>query len=314
MLELQPDLDLTTEQATALLEDWLGEPVVCSDIRKLRGGMVNTVLLLEFDRPPYRAVAKLHGDGADHFAAEARALRYLRAETACPAPAVHLLDASERSVPYACLLLEHLPGVCLDGVELDPDDRADLDVQLAGVLAELHGHVGTHWGPPDTDPGSAGPATWAELIAGRLAAARAQPGVEERLASDVLARVDEAIARAPSLLEDAGPPTLVHGDVWGGNTMVEHRDGRWRLTGLLDPDLQFADVDYELAYLEVFDVQREAFFVAYRALRPIRPGYERRRLVYWLLTGLVHVGLFGDELFREFTARTADAIGRSAVR
>lgn len=311
MIDLQPDLELTTAQAGELLGSWLGSPVACSAIRKLRGGMVNTVLLLEFDRPPHRAVVKLHGNGGDHFVAEARSLAYLRAETACPVPAVHLLDTTMRIVPYACLLLEHVPGVCLDGLELDPGDRADVDVQLAEVLAELHGHAGTWWGPPGADPGPAGPATWADVIADRLADARAHPGVAERLPAAVLDQVDDAIARAPSLLRDSDRPVLVHGDVWSGNMMVEQRDGRWTLTGMLDPDLQFADVEYELAYLEVFDVQREAFFDAYRERRPLRPGYERRRLVYWLLTGLVHVGLFGDELFCAFTARTAAELGRT---
>jgi fructosamine-3-kinase len=96
--------------------------------------------------------------------------------------------------------------------------------------------------------------------------------------------------------------------VWDGNLMVRRENGRWRLTGLLDPDLQFADVEFELAYLEVFDTPREAFFAAYAAHQTLRPGYERRRLFYWLHTALVHVALFGDEFFCRFTARTADSI------
>ena len=92
--------------------------------------------------------------------------------------------------------------------------------------------------------------------------------------------------------------------------MVLREERRWRLTGLLDPALEFADVESELAYLEVFDVSRAAFFSAYAARQPLRPGYERRRLFYWLHTALVHVGLFGDAFFREFTARTAASIVR----
>ena len=43
---------LTTTQAECLLEAWLAAPVVCSETRRLEGGMVNTVLQLEFDRLP----------------------------------------------------------------------------------------------------------------------------------------------------------------------------------------------------------------------------------------------------------------------
>lgn len=307
MIELQPDLELTSAQAERLLEAWLGRPVACTRIRKLRGGMVNTVLQLEFDRPPHRAVVKLHGRGDEHFAAEARSLAHLRSETECPVPAVYLLDTSMQLVPHACLLLEYLPGVCLDGLDLDRVDRDDLEAQLAGVLAELHGHTRTWWGPIDAEPE---PGTWAEIVTARLAEARAHPGVAARLTPAVLEQVDEATMRAQPLLQDAGPPTLVHGDVWPGNTMVEQRDGRWMLAGLLDPDLQFADVEYELAYLEVFDVSRDAFFAAYSQHRALRPGYERRRLVYWLHTALVHVGLFGDEFFCDYTARIAGELAR----
>ena len=115
------------------------------------------------------------------------------------------------------------------------------------------------------------------------------------------------------MLADPGVPTLVHGDFWDGNLLVREDGDGWRLSGVLDPDTQFADVEYELAYLEVFDVQRDAFFTAYRRRHAIRQGYEQRRLVYWLYTALVHVALFDDQFFREFTARTAASIRRLGV-
>ncbi|MEX1343749.1 MAG: fructosamine kinase family protein, partial [Candidatus Limnocylindrales bacterium] len=125
--------------------------------------------------------------------------------------------------------------------------------------------------------------------------------------------VDRAIEVAPIVLSGSAVPTLVHGDVWDGNIIVRRDRGRWRLAALLDPDLQFADPEYELAYLEVFDARREAFISAYRRHHESRPGYEQRRLVYWLHTALVHVALFGDEFFRDFAVSTATAINRSAA-
>ena len=307
MIDLQPDLELTTAHAERLLEAWLSGPVVCSGILPLEGGLVNSVFRLDFDRPPHRAVVKLHGSEGDTFAAEARALEYLHAATACPVPGVYLHDSSARLIPHAFLLIEHIPGVCLKGLDLDPTERADIDVQLANVLGELHDHTGARWGGLDAREGSG---TWADHFAGRLVDARAHPSVAERLAPDVLAQVDRAIDLARPALRDSGTPTLVHGDVWDGNLVVRCVDGRWRLTGLLDPDLQFADVEFELAYLEVFDDSREAFFAAYADHHALRPGYEQRRLFYWLHTALVHTALFGGEFFCRFTARTAEMIGR----
>jgi fructosamine-3-kinase len=136
--------------------------------------------------------------------------------------------------------------------------------------------------------------------------------LEERLSRDVLALVDEAIELAPEALRDTGPPTLVHGDVWDGNLIVHREHGRWRVVALLDPAVEYADAEMELAYLQVFDASRDVFFAAYTTRHGLRPGYEHRRRFYWLHTGLLHVALFGDDVFSEFTARTAEAICRDA--
>lgn len=307
MIELQPNLELTIEEAERLLQAWLDVPVSCSSIRRLEGGLVNTVLRLDFDRPPRHAVVKLHGTDGDTFSAEARALDYLRNETACPVPNVYLHDDSRRLVPHSFLLLEHIPGVCLKDLDLEPAERADIEAQLAAVLAELHGHEGVGWGDFEAPQRAT---TWADLFAARLAEVRAQPEVSARLGSDVLARVDDAVGAAHLALRDCGLPTLVHGDVWDGNMIVRREDDRWRLAALVDPALQFADVDLELAYLEVFDVPRDTFFAAYADEHALRPGYEERRLFYWLHTALVHVALFGDRFFCDFAARTAESISR----
>lgn len=307
MIELEPDLELTIAQAERVLSAWLSTPVVCEQIVPLDGGMVNSVFRLGFDRPPHRAVVKIHGNESDTFDSEARALQYLRTETSCPVPSVYLHDSSAHLIPHAFLLLEDVQGDCVHSVDLEPSDRVEIDVQLAEVLARLHQHTGGSWGDVETGGTSE---TWAGLFAARLTEIRAHPAIAERLNSDVLAAVDEAIGRCRVALVDSGRPTLVHGDVWDGNLMAVREDGRWRLSGLLDPDLQFADVELELAYLEVFDNDREAFFAAYTTHHTLRPGYDRRRLFYWLHTALVHVALFGDEFFCRYTARIADEIGR----
>lgn len=311
MIDPQPHLKLTVPQAERLLGAWLGEPTVCSEVAPLEGGMVNSVFRLGFDRPPHAAVVKLHGPEGNTFESEARALRHLGTETACPVPTVYLQDDSAELTPYAFLLLELMPGRCLKDLDLDPSQRSDIDAQLAGILAELHDHRGETWGPIGQE---AGWASWAELFQARLVESRTDPRVPERLSPAVIDHVDRAIDLAPPALKEAGEPTLVLGDVWDGNLMVSPDDhGRLRLSGVLDPDLQFADPEYELAYLEVFDAQRSAFFRAYTRHHPLRPGYERRRLFYWLHTALVHVALFGDEFFCQFTARTAAQISEIDV-
>jgi hypothetical protein len=47
---LRTNLTLSPAQADALLAEWLGSGVHCQAITPLEGGMVNTVLRLDFDR------------------------------------------------------------------------------------------------------------------------------------------------------------------------------------------------------------------------------------------------------------------------
>jgi fructosamine-3-kinase len=305
MIDLQPDLELTIPQAERILRSWLGTPSACSAVEPLKGGLVNSVFRLEFDRPPFRAVVKIHGVDGNTFTDEARALEFLAEETSCPVPRMYRCDDTGVEVPYAFLLLEHLDGVTLQTARVDGDERQQIDAELAGLLGGLHGHKGTGWGMF----GEAADARhWGDIFAERLAEVRASPGLDDRLPVDVLRTVDAAIERCAPALADAGVPTLIHGDVWDGNLLVRRDADRWQIVGLLDPKLQFADVEMELAYLEVFDNRRDVLFEAYTGRHPLRPGYERRRRFYWLETALEHVALFDEQLFRDFTARTAAEI------
>lgn len=305
MIELQPDRRLTRAQAKSILGIWLGAPTACTEIIPLKGGMVNSVFRLRFDRDPYRAVVKIHGPGNDTFDTEAGGLEYLRSHTTCPVPRVYAHDGTADLVPHAYLLLEDVAGTCLEAADLLPAERTDIEVHLASLLRELHDHRGQSWGAIDVGgPGR----SWADTFADRLTKAWALPEVSRRLPDTALSKAERSIDLARHALTESDRPALVHGDVWAGNMIVHRREEGWRVAALLDPDLQFADAEFELAYLEVFDADRTTFFDAYTGSRPLRDGYEDRRLFYWLHTALVHVGLFADEFFRHYTLRTLEQI------
>ena len=91
--------------------------------------------------------------------------------------------------------------------------------------------------------------------------------------------------------------------------MVCQSTEEWHLSGLLDPvGLQYAEMEKELAYLEAFDTVGEEFFRVYAAARPLRRGYEHRRLFYWLDTYMTHVWLGLGAEFGERIAKTCDHI------
>jgi fructosamine-3-kinase len=80
----------------------------------------------------------------------------------------------------------------------------------------------------------------------------------------------------------------------------------WHLSGIVDwPAMQYADAEYELAYLQWSEAAETAFFETYHAARLPRVGYELRRLFYWLHTHMLHVWLECHESERQKVVETA---------
>jgi len=103
--------------------------------------------------------------------------------------------------------------------------------------------------------------------------------------------LDRLIERMDDALEGAGAdgPSLLHGDLWGGNTM-EAGDGR---AAIYDPAVYRGHREVDLAMSELFGFP-DRFMPAYREASPVDELYDvRRRDLYQLYYLLVHVNLFG---------------------
>ncbi len=127
-----------------------------------------------------------------------------------------------------------------------------------------------------------------------------------RLSERTLGRV-EGLARGPlaEIVGEAGPPSLIHGDVWGGNVLAHGG----RIAAFIDPAIYFGDAEIELAFITLFGTFGEAFFERYHELRPIRPGFfETRRDLYNLYPLLVHTRLFGGG-YAQSVERTLERFG-----
>jgi len=87
----------------------------------------------------------------------------------------------------------------------------------------------------------------------------------------------------------APQPSLLHGDLWGGNAAM--------LTGgqpvLFDPATHYGDRECDLAMADLFGGFDRDFFDAYAAQWPLEPGWQDRRPFYKLYHLLNHANLFG---------------------
>ena len=84
-------------------------------------------------------------------------------------------------------------------------------------------------------------------------------------------------------------PSLVHGDLWGGNHLFT-KSGQ---PVLIDPDAFFGDREFDLGVSLVFNAFDNDFYQAYQKEYPLEDGYELRLNFYKLYLLMVHLYKFG---------------------
>ena len=84
-------------------------------------------------------------------------------------------------------------------------------------------------------------------------------------------------------------PSLVHGDLWSGNFMVNH-EGR---ACLIDPAAYYGHPEIDIAMSTLFGGFSNRFHEAYNRHNPLEKGWRYRLPVYNLYPLMVHVNLFG---------------------
>lgn len=93
----------------------------------------------------------------------------------------------------------------------------------------------------------------------------------------------------------APQPSLLHGDLWGGNHGYL-ADGA---PVIFDPAAYYGDRECDIAMTELFGGYGADFYAAYRASWPLDAGYAVRRELYNLYHILNHANLFGGGYVRQ---------------
>ena len=234
-------------------------------VRPLSGGDLSQVFRLTFeDGGPL--VAK-HAPAA---ATEADMLRAIRA-TGAPAPKVEAAEGD-------WLLME---DVAANG------SLAAAWPDLAHVLLRLHARMGADYGWPidhafgpvriDNRASPDWPGFWADRRL-RCHLPHIRPDLARRI-ERLADRLHDHLPRHPA-------PSLLHGDLWGGNVLVSGQ----RVTALIDPACYHGDREVDVAMLTLFDRPPRSFFGALG----LEAGWERRQPIYRLWPLVVHLRLFGD--------------------
>lgn len=256
----------------------LGSPV--RDRRSLSGGDINEAyaVTLADGRPFF--VKTNRRPPAGMFLAEARGLAWLAEAGALRVPAV-------AAAGEGFLALELLR----------PGPRApSFDEDLGRGLAALHAAGAPGFGLDHDNfigrlPQSNRSAPdWSTFYRRQ----RLEPQVQRAsaaglLPTSLLGRLDRLFDRLDQLVGPLEPPARLHGDLWGGNLMVDDRGAPC----LIDPAVYGGHREMDLAMMQLFGGFRPRVFDAYAEASPLGDGHEERVALYQLYPLLVHVNLFG---------------------
>lgn len=230
-------------------------------------------------------VAKVAERGLD---TEAWMLNYLKTKSALPVPTIYYSNEH-------VIIMEFITAQAL------VDDQGQR--HAAELLAALHQIRSEKYGlERDTLIGSLkqpNPETtdWGSFFLNhRLLYMASEAMKEGKVDAKMMKLLEKLSARLPGMFRDAAAPSLIHGDVWGGNILA----GRGQIAAFLDPAIYYADPEIELAFIRLFKTFNGAFFARYNEIIPPRPGFEEERAdVYSLYPLLVHTRLFGASYARK---------------
>ncbi len=266
--------------------------------RAVGGGDINAAWRVETDSG--RVFLKTgSADALEMFAAEAEGLETLSGANAVRVPAVLAYGACGADSFLA------LEWIDFEGHGAASTDRL-LGVKLAAqhrVFADAHG-----WHRDNTIGSTPQINTWTDDWTAfyrehrlrfqlELAKDRGYRGALEALG-------DELEERLPALIGEHEPePSLLHGDLWGGN----HASAGGEPV-IFDPAVYYGDRETDLAMTRLFGGFSHAFYEAYELAWPLREGHERRLGLYQLYHVLNHLNLFG----RGYLGR-AETLMREAI-
>jgi fructosamine-3-kinase len=180
--------------------------------------------------------------------------------------------------------------------DLAPGKKAgDYWQNFGQQMAALHNHTNPQFGfDADNYIGSTPqPNPWtengfdffAEHRLGFQAELAAKTGLFSRHEAE---QVVSLAGRLPELVPEQ-PASLVHGDLWSGNAIIDQHGA----PAIIDPAAHYGWAEADLAMTTLFGSFPGEFYSAYHEARPLPEGWRERFELYNLYHLLNHLNLFG---------------------
>ena len=112
---------------------------------------------------------------------------------------------------------------------------------------------------------------------------------ERDLSSEDIKDIIRFLDKLPDRLIEPEKPSLLHGDMWGGNHLIDENGD----PVLIDPAAYVGHAEADIAMTELFSPLSPEFYRGYREKIPMQEGYGERKDIYNLYHILNHHNLFG---------------------
>lgn len=257
---------------------------MCSS-HPVSGGDISRAYLLETTTKKYFLKVNDRSVALKMFHAEQQGLQAIEATRTIAVPHVHLTDTFDGK---AFLLM--------DFVESKRPDASDFQ-RLGTQLAQLHLCPQQSFGFPDDnfigrlpqnnrEHGNWPAFYWHQRIVPQL-----QLALDAHLLHhNEMPAVEKAIRLFTEIFGGEISPSLLHGDLWGGNYLIA-MDGT---PYLIDPAVYYGHSMVDIAMSRLFGGFGSDFYTAYHDLIPQPGNYEEQIDLYQLYYLLVHLNMFGS--------------------
>lgn len=258
-----------------------GEPFVIRETSQVGGGCINSSCRLSDGKR--RVFVKTNTpENLAMFEAEVEALREMAATDTLKVP-----------VPICTGVADGAAYVVMENLEFQGRDAQD---RLGTLLAQMHGHRSDRFGwhrdnvIGSTHQPNGWDSDWLHFWRENRLGFQLSLAEKNGIGGGVIEKGERLKADMAGLFQEHQPePSLLHGDLWGGNYATTV-DGE---PAIFDPATYYGDREAEIAMTELFGGFTPAFYDAYNEAWSLDPGYDSRKLFYNLYHVLNHFNLFG---------------------
>ena len=274
-----------------------GGGICITNKRPVSGGDINRAYVLELSNGERIFMKANSRKNLGFFRAEAEGLQAMRSTNTVKVPAVLAIGTEASS---AFLLLEYLEEGERSGAGSEELGRALALMHLADTGRFVsNGKYGFYC---DNFIGASEQSNlptdnWVDFFIQR----RLMPQFEKAsgwFGKEEHRDFDSFLGNLTQILSEPAHPSLLHGDLWSGNYMIDQSGAPW----LIDPAVYVGHAEADLAMTELFGGFDRKFYDAYNETAGIDPGYPERRDIYNLYHLLNHLNLFGGSYLHSVQA------------